>query len=81
MLHGIDDDRDLGIQRIAPPGTHIIKMGHLADLIDVQWHSVNPDYFNSFRLAAQHLLKLGHRRIGLVMKPRRYAQRLGERAA
>jgi len=58
------------IRESCPPGTRIIATMRHPQLCPTGWHSVNPDYRAAYRIAAQHLLKNGHTRIGLLVKPR-----------
>ena len=53
------------VQKHSPAATRFIVVYNQADGTNPHWHSVRPDEFLAYRLAATHLIELGHRRIGL----------------
>ena len=53
------------LHKQSPASTRFIVIYNLADGTNPHWHNVRPDEFLSHRLAAQHLIAQGHRRIGL----------------
>ena len=53
------------VHKHSPAATRFVVIYHLADGTNPNWHCVYPDEFESYRLAAQHLLRQGRRRIGL----------------
>lgn len=70
VLQYVDTRRDELIAAAAPQGTRIIGSFRTGVWDPPSWHAVNPDYFNAFRLAAEHVIAQGHRRIGVLTKRR-----------
>jgi|GEM_PF-2341951 len=58
------------IRLTLPRETRVIVVDRAPDYVARAWHSVTPDYYGAFHMAAKHLIDRGHKRIGMVAKPR-----------
>jgi DNA-binding transcriptional regulator YhcF (GntR family) len=58
------------IQQHCPASTHVIVAYTPVTQFNRKWDSVSSDEFDTYGLAAQYLLRQGHRRIGLLISRR-----------
>lgn len=58
------------VQQHCPPGTRVVTAYSIVHHANRQWDRVGSDEFDMYGLAAQYLLRRGHRRIGLVIGQR-----------
>lgn len=70
VLQGHDEWLEKEILLSAPAGTRVVGVFRHPQFDIPGWHSVNADVRSAFRMAAEYLIKHGHKRIGLVTKPR-----------
>jgi DNA-binding LacI/PurR family transcriptional regulator len=71
VLQGGDVRRDQIIQSFAQQrGIRVIALLRMAQTVPADWHTVNPDYYGAYQMAARELITRGHRRIGVVTKQR-----------
>ncbi len=71
ILPHVDAARDEFIRRSCPKGVRIITSFRHPYFDYPGWHSVNPDIYGAFYHATEKLVAEGHRRIGVILKPRR----------
>jgi DNA-binding LacI/PurR family transcriptional regulator len=70
LLHFVDAPRDDLVRALAPPQTRVITSFRTGLWEPPRWHTANPDFYNAYHLATDHLLRAGHRRIGFLSKSR-----------
>lgn len=70
VLQAGDEEIETAIAKHLPASVPVITQFRSGAVTPAGWHSVDPDYGAAFRLGVEQLLAQGHRRIGLVLKPR-----------
>jgi len=70
LLSFVEAGRDDMVRALAPPQTRVITMFRTGMWEPPRWHTANPDFYNAFLMGADHALRQGHRRIGVLTKQR-----------
>jgi len=70
IQQGHDEDIDTAIEKHTDDRTTVVTMFRTTQWMPSHWHSVNPNYVEAYSMAARYLIEQGHKRIGIVAKPR-----------
>jgi DNA-binding LacI/PurR family transcriptional regulator len=62
---------DQTLKSLLPKRTRVVTTFRRVSKLDVCWHSVDPDLQAAARMAGEHAIALGHKRIGLIIAQRR----------